>query len=163
MDVHPALAPLVFLTGRWVGSGHGDYPTIEAFDYDEEISITALGAKPMLRYSQMTWKAGTRDPLHTEIGYLRPVDTDAAELVIAQPTGITEIHTGAIDGHHVTFRSVSVERSPTAKEVITVERRLEVDGDRLTYELLMGAVGQPHQLHLDATLHRAEDQLGSVT
>ncbi len=156
MDVHPALAPLVFLTGTWVGSGRGDYPTIQAFAYDEEISIVPLGAKPMLRYSQSTWRAGTKEPLHTEFGYLRPAGTDAAELVIAQPTGITEIHTGGIDGRGVVFRSMSVERAPTAKEVATVERRIVVDGDRLTYELLMGAVGQPHQLHLEATLHRSE-------
>ena len=160
MKAHPALAPLEFLIGTWTGSGHGVYPTIESFDYDEEITIAPLGPKPMLRYSQLTWKPGTREPMHSEVGYLRPVDADTAELVIAQPTGVTEIHAGSITGRRIEFRTVSVGLAPTAKEVSTVERRLEVTGDRLSYELWMGAVGQPHQIHLAATLER---QLGSVT
>jgi hypothetical protein len=158
--MHEALQSLDFLVGTWVGAGHGVYPTIESFDYDEEITIAPLGPKPMLRYSQLTWKPDTREPMHSEVGYLRPVGADAAELVIAQPTGVTEIHAGTIDGTRIEFRTVSVGLAPTAKEVSTVERRIGVTGDRLTYELWMGAVGQPHQIHLEATLER---QLGSVT
>ena len=155
MDAHPALEPISFLVGTWTGRGRGDYPTIEGFEYDEEITIAALGAKPMLRYSQLTWRAGTREPLHSETGYLRPIAGDTAELVIAQPTGITEIHTGSIDGKSIVFRSTSVGRAPSAKEVVTVERRIEVHDGRFTYELLMGAVGQPHQFHLEAALERS--------
>ena len=155
MNPHPALDRLAFLVGTWTGRGHGDYPTIDGFDYDEEITIVPLGPKPVLRYAQLTWAANTKEPMHTEIGFIRPAGADAAELVIAQPTGITEIHTGALDGQRIVFRSVSVERAPTAKEVLTVERRIEVGEDSLTYELLMGAVGQPHQLHLEATLGRS--------
>jgi hypothetical protein len=156
MDLHPHLAPIEFLIGTWAGSGHGDYPTIEGFDYDEEITIAPLGPKPMLRYSQLTWEPGTREPLHSEIGYFRSIGADMVELVIAQPTGITEIHTGRIEGGRIGFRATSVERTPSAVEVITVERRIAVHDDELTYELLMGAVGQPHQLHLEATLERSE-------
>lgn len=160
MTENPALAPLDFLIGTWTGGGHGVYPTIEPFDYEEEITIAPLGPKPMLRYSQLTWRPDGREPMHSEIGYIRPVGVDAAELVIAQPTGITEIHSGTITGSRIEFRTVSVGRAPTAKEVTTVDRRIEVTGDRLSYELWMGAVGQSHQIHLEATLER---QLGSVT
>jgi hypothetical protein len=155
MDPHPALEPISFLVGTWTGQGHGDYPTIDGFDYDEEITIAPLGAKPMLRYSQLTWRAGTREPLHSETGYFRPVGDDTAELVIAQPTGITEIHAGEVDGASIVFRSTSVERAPSAVEVTTVERRIEVNDGQLSYELLMGAVGQPHQLHLEGLLERS--------
>ena len=158
--MHDALEALAFLAGTWTGGGHGVYPTIEPFDYDEEITIAPLGPKPMLRYSQLTWKPDTREPMHSEVGYLRPVDSDAVELVIAQPTGVTEIHTGSITGRRIEFRTVDVGLAPTAKEVATVERRIEVTGDRLHYELWMGAVGQPHQIHLEAALER---QLGSMT
>lgn len=154
MASHLALAHLEFLVGTWTGRGHGVYPTIEPFDYDEEITIAPLGPKPMLRYSQLTWKASAREPMHSEIGFIRPAGVDAAELVIAQPTGITEVHTGTITGSRIEFRTVSVGRAPTAKEVTTVERRIEVTGDRLIYELWMGAVGQPHQIHLEAALER---------
>lgn len=154
MDAHPALDTIGFLVGTWSGRGRGNYPTIEPFGYDEEITIAPLGPKPMLRYSQLTWKPGTREPMHSEIGYIRPVGDDAVELVVAQPTGITEIHSGTLTGSSLRFRTVSVGRAPTAKEVTSVERRIDVAGDRLTYELWMGAVGQPHQLHLEATLER---------
>jgi hypothetical protein len=152
--MHEALKPLAFLVGTWTGSGRGDYPTIESFGYDEEITVAPLGPKPMLRYSQLTWAAGTRDPMHSEVGYIRPAGDHAAELVIAQPTGITEIHSGTVSGSSARFQTVSVGRAPTAKEVTTVERRIEVTGDQLSYELWMGAVGQPHQIHLEATLER---------
>lgn len=156
MEINPQLERISFLIGTWRGHGRGVYPTIEAFEYDEEIALAPLGPKPMLRYSQSTWMPGTRDPLHSEIGYVRPVGTDAAELIIAQPTGITEIHTGTIIERRIEFRTVSVERAPSAKEVLSVERRIEVHEGRLTYELFMGAVGQPHQLHLEATLEKSK-------
>lgn len=151
-DLHPDIAPLGFLLGTWRGSGTGVYPTIEDFAYDEEVTIGHMG-KPFLRYEQRTKRAGTGDPLHTEVGYWRAAG-DRAELVIAQPTGVTEALAGPIDGTSVALASVQVGLAPTAKEVVTTERRITVDGNTMHYTLLMGAVGQPHQLHLDATLTR---------
>jgi hypothetical protein len=54
----------------------------------------------------------------------------------------------------LTFRTVTVAVTPSAKRVDSVERRLQLRGDVLRYELLMAAVGEPHQLHLTATLAR---------
>ncbi|HWV27171.1 MAG TPA: heme-binding beta-barrel domain-containing protein, partial [Aeromicrobium sp.] len=36
-DLHPDLMPVVWLLGTWHGTGKGDYPSIEAFDYDQEV------------------------------------------------------------------------------------------------------------------------------
>jgi hypothetical protein len=159
MAIHPDVTPLEFLIGMWEGSGVGIYPTIGDFSYTEEISFTAPPAKPFLHYSQRTWRAeghpeaGT--PLHTECGYVRPVEGGGAELVIAQPSGIVEVHSGTVDGTSVSFTSDVIARTRTAKEVNSVDRRIIVDGDELRYEMWMGAVGQPHQLHLTATLTRS--------
>ena len=38
-EEHPAIAPFSFLLGRWVGTGKGDYPTIEAFDFLQEVDV----------------------------------------------------------------------------------------------------------------------------
>ncbi len=152
LDLHPQLRPLSFLVGRWAGQGRGDYPTIDSFEYREEIEFGHAG-KPFLAYRQRTWSP-TGEPLHTEFGYLRPVGEAQAELVIAQPTGITEIHSGSVGDGEVCLRALHVGRSPTAKDVVTVTRDLRVVGDDLSYRLEMAAVGQELQFHLEATLHR---------
>jgi hypothetical protein len=157
-DLHPDLQPIAFLIGRWRGEGRGIYPTIDDFTYAEEVSIVAPPGKPFLHYTQKTQRTGDHPdagtPLHTEVGYFRPTGGDGVELVIAMPTGVTEIHDGTVEGGSVRLRTLAVGLTPTAKSVVSVERNLDVEGDELRYDLLMGAVGQQHQLHLRATLHR---------
>ncbi|HSF85942.1 MAG TPA: FABP family protein [Acidimicrobiia bacterium] len=152
-ELHPDIGPVAFLIGTWRGQGRGDYPTIDGFTYSEEVVFGTIPGKPFLTYVQRT-KGADGGPMHTESGYVRPVGTDAAELVIAQPTGVTEIHTGPVAGSTVTFQAASVGLSPSAKEVTAVRRALRVEGDVLSYELDMAAVGQGLQFHLEATLHR---------
>lgn len=152
------LGPLAALVGTWTGTGHGVYPTIESFDYLEEISFTDGGVKPFLFYVQRTRAVDDGRPLHAEAGYLRWAG-GAPELVIAQPTGMTEAHHGVVatddDGALVvTFDSVAVAATATAKRVDSVTRELRLVGDELSYELWMAAVGERHQLHLRATLTR---------
>jgi hypothetical protein len=153
MEPVAELGSLRFLLGTWRGGGRGDYPTIEPFTYEEEISFTHVG-KPFIAYAQRTWTPDGR-PLHTESGYVRPVGTDGVELVLAQPTGITEIHSGSVDGCSVRLISRHVGVSPTAKDVRAVTRSLWVEGDTLRYRLEMEAVDQPLQFHLEAELARA--------
>lgn len=159
-DLHPDVEPLGVLLGTWRGSGHGAYPTIEPFDYVEEVTFGHVG-KPFLAYQQRTRHAETGLPLHAEAGYLRPGGRPGtAELVIAQPTGITEAHAGTTsteDGSLVVdLRCEAPGLTPTAKRVTVVRRRLVVAGDELTYDLWMGVDETPETHHLHATLHREE-------
>lgn len=151
-ELHPDLAPIAFLLGTWRGSGRGEYPTIEAFRYVEEVTFAHVG-KPFLSYVQKT-RSEEGMPLHAEAGYVRPGGPGRAELVIAQPSGITEVHTGPISGTRIDFTIEMIGLTPTAKEVTSVSRSIRVDGDRLTYRLDMAAVGQTEQFHLEATLDR---------
>jgi hypothetical protein len=150
-ELHQAVAPLSFLLGTWKGTGRGEYPTIESFTYFEEIRFDHIG-KPFLTYQQRT-RSPEGLPLHTEFGYIRPVD-GGVELILAQPTGVTEIHTGTLDGGSLVFVTFDVGLSPTAKEVRSVRRSIAVDGDTLSYRLDMAAVGQDEQFHLEASLSR---------
>ena len=53
-EPHAALAPVLFLLGRWEGAGVGGYPTIESFQFGQEISFSHNG-KPYLIYVSRTW------------------------------------------------------------------------------------------------------------
>lgn len=155
-DLHPAIAILAPLLGTWTGRGSGDYPTIDDFGYLEEVTFGHVG-KPFLSYTQRT-RSEDGAPMHAETGYLRVPSAGHAELVLAQPSGVTEVDEGTVstDGGVLVIElsSTSVGLTSTAKEVLSVARSIRVDGDELTYTLLMGAMGLPLQHHLTATLHR---------
>ena len=174
MDLHPAVAHLAPLLGTWRGSGRGDYPTIKAFEYTEEVTIGHVG-KPFLAYNQRTKGAGGA-PLHAECGYWRPAGERGLELLIVHPSGIGELLVGeATETHYgllVVLRAGTADGrggdgsgnragaggqvvlAPTAKQVDATERRISVDGDVMRYEVHMAAVGEPMTHHLEATLRR---------
>lgn len=155
---HPDIAPLAPLLGTWRGPGHGEYPTIESFDYVEEIKFGHLG-RPFLTYRQRTRAADGSRPMHAETGYLRCPRPDHVELILAHPTGITEICEGSltiVDGElRMEFESTSIGRSSTAKVVTALGRSIVLTGDTIEYTLRMAAVGEPLTHHLAATLNRA--------
>jgi nitrobindin-like protein len=156
-DLHPDLQALAPLLGAWAGRGSGKYPTIEPFDYLEEVVFSHVG-KPFLVYGQKTMAATDGKPLHAETGYLRVPQPGHVELVLAHPSGITEIEVGTytVEGATIELEMIAsaISRTPTAKEVSALGRRFRVDGDELSYSLQMGAVGQSLQHHLGAVLHR---------
>jgi THAP4-like, heme-binding beta-barrel domain len=156
-NLHPDLEGLAPLLGTWAGRGSGKYPTIEPFDYLEEVVFSHVG-KPFLVYGQKTKAAADGKPLHAETGYLRVPQPGQVELVLAHPSGITEIEVGTYSTAggviEVELTASDIGLTPTAKEVTALGRRLRINGDELSYSVQMGAVGQPTQNHLTAVLHR---------
>jgi hypothetical protein len=156
-ELHHDLEALAPLLGEWAGRGSGEYPTIEPFDYLEEVVFTHVG-KPFLTYGQKTKSAADGRPLHAETGYLRVPQPGQVELVLAHPTGVTEIEVGTYreaDGVIEVDMSASlIGLTPSAKQVSALARRFRITGDELSYAVQMGAVGQPLQNHLAAVLHR---------
>jgi hypothetical protein len=156
-DLHPDLAALAPLLGTWSGQGSGKYPTIPSFDYLEEVVFGHVG-KPFLTYGQKTKAVADGKPLHAEAGYLRVPQPGHIELVLAHPSGITEIEVGtySVTGDLIEMQmsTTAVGLTPSAKEVTALGRSFRIDGDELSYTVQMGAVGQPLQDHLAAVMHR---------
>ena len=175
--LHPACEPLAALLGVWQGRGRGDYPTIEPFEYFEEISFAHIG-KPVFIYSQKTRDAQTNQPLHGESGYWRPVAPGSLEVVLAHVTGVTEITegsfshpgadpsggatNGAAHGHlRIELASTAIGLTSTAQQVAQLKRVFvlqpgsDTEPAKLNYTLDMAAVDQPLQFHLEAELKRA--------
>lgn len=156
MALHPGPTAVAGLIGRWRGEGGGEYPTIASFRYNEELTFTDVG-KPFLHYLQRT-SSPTGAPMHMETGFLRVTDGTHVELVLAQPTGQTELAEGSLttteDGFTCRLES-RVSNASSAKTVNATIRHLELTGDLLTTSFAMAAVGVPMTHHLRSELSRA--------
>ncbi len=155
--LHPDLAPLAFLLGRWEGAGVGGYPTIDSFQFGQEMVFSHNG-KPFLSYTSRTWLLDAEGhlgrPLATESGFWRPQPDNKVELLLAHPTGITEIYLGEITGNRVDLITDVVARTETAKEYSAGRRLYGLIGEDLGWAYDMAAVGQPLQSHISAQLKR---------
>lgn len=145
--------PLLFLVGTWVGEGRGEYPTIESFDYGEEMVFEHPG-RPVVSLRQRAWILADNRPSHTETGFLRATEDGHVESLISQGNGIVQVQEGTVRGQTLELASTVIGRSSTAKEVAEVTRTFEVIGDELRYEMAMAAMGVPLTHHLSAVLHR---------
>ena len=149
IDDHPWAA----LAGTWRGTGRGEYPTITGFTYTEELTITPVPGRPIAHWRSATRDAATGEPRHAESGFLRAT-AGSVELVVAHSFGIVEATSGSFDGAVLGVRSTGMLGTASAKRVDAVERRYQLDGESLTYEIAMAAVGLPITHHLTGELRR---------
>lgn len=159
-DLHPSLLGLLPYIGFWRGRGTGGYPTIEDFNYAQEIKITHDG-RPFLYYESRAWILDEESrpvrPAGREVGWWRPVgdgQDDDVEALMISPTGVMELYLGRLDGTRLEMATDFVARTPTAKEVRAGHRLFGIVEGALLYAQEMAAVGQPMSPHLSARLIR---------
>lgn len=156
-DLSPALLELLPFVGHWRGTGKGGYPTIEDFDYAQEIRFSHDG-RGFLAYESRSWIIDPDGrpvrPAAREVGWWRPQPDDGVEVLLAHPTGIVEVYVGRIDGLRVELATDAVARTATAKEVTGNHRLYGIVDGALMYAVDMAAVGQPLTPHLSARLER---------
>jgi hypothetical protein len=156
--LHPTLDRLLPYIGLWRGRG----PTIEDFDYAQEIRISHDG-RPFLHYESRAWLLDEQSrpirPAGREIGWWRPVldgdrATDELEVTLMSPTGVMELYLGKITGTRVEMATDAVLRTATAKEVSAGHRLFGIVEGALLYAQEMAAVGHGLSPHLSARLIR---------
>jgi hypothetical protein len=158
-DLHPALRPLLPLVGLWRGTGRGGYPTIDDFEYGQQVRFAHDG-RPFLHYESRAWLLDADGtvlrPAAREVGWWRPGGTaDELEVLLAHPTGIVEVYLGRVNNStQWELRTDVVARTSTAKEVTANHRLYGIVEGALLYAIDMAAVGQPLGPHLAARLER---------
>jgi hypothetical protein len=156
-NLHPDCAPVAWLLGTWLGNGHGDYPTIEPYEFGQEL-IFAHDGRPFLHYLSRAWILDengekVRDAA-LETGFLRCRPEGKLELLLAHNTGFVEIWYGEAEPAKFELVTDAVARTESAKEYVAGKRLYGlVEGD-LLYAYDMAAMGQPLQPHTWARLQR---------
>jgi hypothetical protein len=158
------LMRLLPLLGIWRDTGCGRFPTIEAFDYTEELKFESNSCEPLIHFEQKTWVASStetnRSPLHWESGFIRPVEDGSIEISNAQNGGRVEVLKGRIDIAEylrgtliLTVESVLFGNDP---RLMQTRRTFTLKDNTLSYLIEMATVRTPHlQQHLEASLSRA--------
>jgi hypothetical protein len=76
-NLHPDCAPVARLLGTGRNNGHGDYPTIDVVQFDQECIFTQDG-RPFFHHMSRAWivdeKGDKVRGAATETGFLRPKD-----------------------------------------------------------------------------------------
>lgn len=156
-DLHPELMPFAWLLGSWHGNGKGEYPTIEPFEYEQDV-IFAHDGRPFVHYFSQSWitdAEGARlRPGAIETGFIRPGKDSNVELILAHNTGFAEIWYGTIEGPRLTLATDMVARTQTAKEYTAGQRMYGLVEGNLMYAYDMAAEGQGMQSHLWGQLAR---------
>ncbi|XP_077874570.1 peroxynitrite isomerase THAP4 isoform X1 [Ictidomys tridecemlineatus] len=154
--MNPVVEPLSWMLGTWLSDppGAGTFPTLQPFQYLEEVHISHVG-QPMLNFSFNSFHPDTRKPMHRECGFIRlKPDTNKVAFISAQNTGVVEVEEGEVNGQELCIASHSIARISFAKEPhveqITRKFRLNSEG-KLEQTVSMATTTQPLTQHLHVT------------
>jgi len=151
---------LHMLIGEWSGSGRGEFPTIEPFEYLETLRFAA-DHRPFLHYEQRTQRRNSAQadyiPSHWESGFIRLLPDGQVELINSQGSGRLERLVGSLEQTetglilrlgNATFLNDS--------RMLETRRTFTLNADTLHYIQVMGTTAVTSAAHhVEATLKRA--------
>ncbi|XP_062572208.1 peroxynitrite isomerase THAP4-like [Saccostrea cucullata] len=156
VPLHDAVKPLQWLLGKWKGEGKGIYPTIEDFNYIEDLEFYHVG-QPMLQFSFSSVNKATNKPLHREAGFLRiKPGTNQVAFISSHNNGVSEMAEGTVGSQCITVESHTLGRMSFGKDPKTkkLKRTINLDGDTLHQILYMETDVTPLTEHLRATYRK---------
>ena len=151
---------LHLLIGEWTGTGKGEFPTIEPFEYLETLTF-AGDHRPFVHYEEKTQRRspGQTDyvPSHWESGFVRLLPNGEVELVNTQSGGRMERLTGSLEateaGLILRLQSTSFMND---MRMVETSRTITVERDNLHYTQSMQTNAVPGPAHhVEARLKRA--------
>ncbi len=158
-DLNPALAPLAWMIGRWVGRGRCTWPGQAEFEFGQQIDFSTNGG-PWLHYLSQTYtlddQGQPKEPLGMEDGFWRPQADGAVDVVMCHPEGWSEVWAGTITGARIELVTDVVARTNNADLPYTAGHRLygNVESD-LMYTFDRATTDEELQPYLWARLARA--------
>lgn len=171
-EVHPDLAKLSFLLGRWEGVGVAGYADVEEFQFGQEIEFAHNAGLPYLTFTSRAWRMtpeGTRGELVTEeSGYWRVRPETGAEpeegepvvhleALIAHPEGFNEVYLGNVFANRVEMSTDAVVHTETGIDATASHRLYGLFGDNretLGYAWDLAARGHGLRSYMSAQLKR---------
>lgn len=156
-DLDHSLLSLLPFVGFWRGTGKGGFPAETEYDFAQEIILSHDG-RPFLHYESRAWLIDDEGrPVRQafrEIGWWRPASDDGVEVLLAHPTGVSEVYLGRVDGLKVELASDVVARTETADTVSASRRLYGIVEGALLYAVDLAANGEPLQPHVSGRLTR---------
>ncbi len=119
-NLHPDCGPVAWLLGTWRGNGHGDYPTIDAFQFGQELIFTHDG-RPFFHYMARAWIVD-EDGERSATPPSRPASCAAAPRARSSScsrhnTGFAEVWYGEAEGGKLEIVTDAVVRTETRQGV----------------------------------------------
>jgi len=151
---------LHLLVGEWSGSGRGEFPTIEPFEYLETLRFSS-DHRPFVHYEQKTQRRNSAQadyiPSHWESGFIRLLPDGQVELVNVQGGGRLERLTGSLEQ---TAAGLILRLGNAAflndSRMVESKRMFTLEDDTLHYTQDMATTAVPSAAHhVEATLKRA--------
>lgn len=168
LELLETMHPLTWLEGTWKGKGSGGFPTMEDFEYEDQMDFriikNAYYDEPLIHFEEIAWitTKGEKSFKHWESGYYKPTPRGQIQFYVCHNTGRIEVTYGKFQfadiksrTFEITFESDFIRNDEGTKIALTSTRKLSFEKDCLSYSHAMSTEDVNNNTHhLKAELKR---------